>query len=102
MDSDAYFGERGPLFGFAEGALDATPTHGSSRGRALVVIAPGGGKEPGGMPMGFPRGAEQREGLGGEGNVAVLGALTAVDMDLETWAIDVGDWKEEAFMEPET
>jgi hypothetical protein len=101
MDSDAYFGEPGPLFGFAEGALDAAPTHGSGRGRALVVIAPGGGKEPGGVTVGFPIGTEQREGMGGHGDVPVLGALTAMDMDLEALAVNIRDLKVKGFMESE-
>jgi len=100
MDSDAHFGESGALFGFTEGALDTAPTHGSGRGRALLVIAPGGRKEPGGMPMGFPIGTEQREGIGGQGDVPVFGAFAAVDMDLQALAIDVGDLKVQSFMEP--
>ena len=66
------------------------------------VIPPGGGKEPGGVTMGFPVGAEQREGLCGQGDVPVFGALAAVDMDLEALAIDVGDLQGEGFMEPES
>jgi hypothetical protein len=100
MDGDAHFGEPGALFGFTEGALDTGATHGSGRGRALVVIAPSGRKEPGGMPMGFPIGAEQREGLGGQRDVAVFGALAAMDMDLQALTIDVGDLKGQGFMEP--
>jgi hypothetical protein len=90
------------VFGFTEGALDTGATHGRESRRTLVVIAPGSGKEPGGMPMGFPGGAEQREGLLGQGDVAVFGALAAVDMDLEALAINVGDLQEEGFMEPQS
>jgi len=87
--------------GGTAGALDTAPTHGRDRGRALLVIPAGGGKEPGGVTMGFPVGAEQREGIGGQEDVAVFSALAAVDMDLEALAIDVGDLKEEGFMKPE-
>jgi hypothetical protein len=65
MDGDAHFGDPGPVFRCAEGALDTGATHRGSRRRTLEVIAPGGGKEPGGVTMGFPVGAEQREGRGG-------------------------------------
>ena len=58
MDGDAHFGDTGSLFGCAEGALDTGAAHRGSRGRPLEVIAPGGGQEPGGVPMGFPVGAE--------------------------------------------
>ena len=102
MDGDAHFGDAGALFGGAEGALDTGATHGGGRRRTVLVIAPGGGKEPGGVTMGFPGGAEQRERLGGQGDVPVFGALAAVDMDLEARAIDVGDLQGEGFVEPES
>src|SRR5207247_814229 len=102
MDGDAHFRDLGPLFGFAEGALDTGATHRGSRRRTLGVIPPGGGKEPGGVPMGFPGGAEQDQRLFGEGDVPVFGALAAVDMDLETLAIAVGDLQGEGCMEPES
>jgi hypothetical protein len=51
--------------------------------------------------MGFPVGAEQRERIFRQGDVAVFGALAAVDMDLEALAIDVRDLQREGFMEPE-
>ena len=96
MDSDAHFGDPGPVFRCAEGALDTGATHRGSRRRTLEVIAPGGGEEPGGVTMGFPVGAEQREGLGGEGDVPVLGALPTMDMDLEALPINVRDLEERA------
>ena len=65
------------------------------------MIAPGGGKEPGRVTMGFPGGAEQREGLGGQRDVPVFGALATMDMDLEALAIDVRDLEGEGCMEPE-
>ena len=54
MDGDAEFGDSGPLFGFAKGALDAGPADGISGGGGLLLIPPGGGKEPGLVTMGFP------------------------------------------------
>ena len=65
MDGDAHCGDPSPLFCGAEGALDTGATHRGSRRRTLGMIPPGGGQEPGGVPMGLPGGAEQREGLGG-------------------------------------
>jgi hypothetical protein len=52
--------------------------------------------------MGFPVGAEQREGSFGQGDVPVFGALAAVDMNLEALAINVGDLQGEGFMKPES
>src|SRR5262249_49036082 len=101
MDSDAHFGDPSTVFGFTEGTLDTGATHGIGSRRALFLIAPRGGKEPGLVPVGFSVSAEEREGLFRQGDVAVFGALTAVDMDLEALAIDVRDLQEEGFMEPQ-
>jgi hypothetical protein len=65
MDSHPCLGEAGPVCGATEGALDTRATQRGGRCSTLGVIAPGGRKEPGGVPMGFPVGAQQREGLGG-------------------------------------
>ena len=52
--------------------------------------------------MGVPGGTEQREGFGGQRDVAVFGARAAVDMDLEARAIESGDLQEEGFLESES
>lgn len=101
MDGDTCFGDASALFGGTEGPLDTGATHGGCRCRTLGVIPPSGGKEPGGMTMGFPVGTEQHEGLGGQGDVAVFGAFTTMDMDLEALAVDVRDLQGEGFLEPE-
>ena len=101
MDGDAHCADPGPVFGGAEGALDTGAAHGRGRRWAVLVVSPGGGKAPGGMPRGFPGGAEQSAGLLGQGDVPVCGALAAVDMDLEARAINVGHWQEEGFLESE-
>ena len=102
MDGHACFGDPGPVFGGTEGALDTGATHGGGCGRTLLVIPPGGGKEPGFVTGRFPVGAQQSERIYGQGDVPVFGALAAVDMDLETLAIDVGNLQGEGFMEPES
>src|SRR5262249_37177972 len=96
-----HFRDLGPVFGLAEGALDTGATHRRSRRRPLWVLAPGGRKEPGGVPMGFPGGAQQSQRLFGERHVAVFGALAAVDMDVEALPVKVRDLQEEGCMEPE-
>jgi hypothetical protein len=53
------------------------------------------------MTMGFPGGAEQSQRIGGQGDRAVFGALTTVDMDLEALPVHIGDLQGERFMEPE-
>src|SRR2546430_6470349 len=78
MEGDTCLGEPGSLFGFAEGALDTGATHRGGCGRTLSLVAPCGGKEPGGVTVGFPGGAEQGQCIGGQGNVPVFGALAAM------------------------
>jgi len=102
MDGDAHFGDTGPLFGDTEGALDTGPPHRVGGQRALLLIAPGSGKEPGLVPVGFPVGAEQCERLFGQGDVPVLGVLPAMDMDLKAVPVNIGDLQGQSFMEPES
>jgi hypothetical protein len=100
-DGDAHGGHPGPVCGGTAGALDPRATHGRGRRRTVGVSAPSGGKEPGGVTRGLPGGAEERQGIGGSGDGAIFRALPAVDLDLETRAIKVGDLREESCMEPE-
>ena len=80
MDGHTGFGDAGSVFGFAEGPLDAIAAHGQSGRRALLLIASGGGEEPGLVTVGFPGGPEQRQGIFGQGDLAVFSALASVDM----------------------
>jgi hypothetical protein len=57
MDGHTCCGAPSPVLGWAEGALDTGAAHRGSRRRTLGVIAPGGRKEPGRVPMGVPGGA---------------------------------------------
>jgi hypothetical protein len=53
----AGLGHARPVFGVAKGALDTGTTPGRGRRRALVVMAPRGGQEPGLVAMSVPVGA---------------------------------------------
>jgi hypothetical protein len=94
-------GQAGPVLGFTAGALDPGAAHRGSCRRTVGVSAPSGGQEPGRRTMGFPGGAQQREGSGGPGDVAILGALAAVAMAVEALTVHSGDLEEEGGMEPE-
>ena len=59
----------------------------------MFVIAARGGKEPGGVAVGFPGGAQQVEGGIRQGDGAVLGALAPVHVDHVARAIDVAHVK---------
>ena len=95
------FGEPGSRFGGPEGALDTGATQRGGCGRTVSLVAPRGGKEPGGVTRGVPGGAEQRQRLCGERHVPVFGTRAAVDLDLEALAINGRDLQGEGCLEPE-
>ena len=66
-DGHAGCGHAGTLFGCAEGALDTGPAHGHGCRRPLLLLSPGGGQEPGPVPVGLPGGTEQRRVSAGRG-----------------------------------
>ncbi len=101
-DGHTCLGDAGSWCGCAEGALDAGPTPGGGRHRTVLLIPPGGGKEPGVVTRGVPGGSQQSQRIFGQGDVTILGALASVDMDLEALAVHSGDLKGAGFMEPET
>jgi len=68
----------------------------------VVVIPPGGGKEPSVVTRGFPGGAQQSQRSCGQGDVPIFGALAAVDRDLEALAIEVRHLQGEGCLEPES
>jgi hypothetical protein len=53
------------------------------------------------MAVGDPIAAEQEEGGLGERDVAIFGALAAVDMDHHASGVDIGDFEVETFMKSE-
>ena len=99
MDADVSFDDASPLGRFAESALDAATAHGRGRGGHVFVIASRGGKEPDGVAMGFPVEAQELQGIMRQGDIAVLGALAAVDVDRVAWAIDITHLKGQRFVQ---
>ena len=102
MGADVSFADTGALFGFAKSALDAAAGHGGGGAGQVFVIASGGGKEPGGVAVGFPGGSQQVEGVIGQGDVAVLGALPPVHVDHVARAIDIAHLQGERFVEAQS
>jgi hypothetical protein len=65
-----------------------------------LVRPESGGKEPGGMAMGAPVGAEQGEQGRRERDEAVLAAFALLNMDHHASTVDLGDAQEDALGEP--
>ena len=70
-------------------------------GTGLVVVASWGWKQPDGVSMGSPVVTEHGEGTWWQGDVAVLCALAAMDMDDHAGAVDVADLEIESFLDPQ-
>src|SRR5580765_396378 len=99
MEADAAFADASWQTCFEKRALDTGPAHGSGGGGGLLVILASGGKQQTGMAVGFPVLAEQEQGLHGQGQDAVAGALAAMDMQHPTRAIDIADFQIQPLME---
>lgn len=99
MDSDVAFDDASPLGRFAESARDAAAAQGRGRGGHVFVLASRGGKEPGGVTMGFPVETQELQGVMRPGDIAVLGAFTAVDVDRVAWAIDITHLQGQRFVQ---
>jgi hypothetical protein len=102
MDGAAGVGETGALCGVPAGALDAGSAQGLRGGRTLLVIASGRRQAPGGVPVRLPGASSQRQGLFGQGDGAVCGALASVDMDEHPLSVDSGNLQGERCVAPET
>ena len=99
MDADVSFDDASPLGRCAESALDAAAAHGRGRGGQVFVIASRSGKEPGGVAMGFPGEAQELQGVMRQGDLAVLGALAAVDVDHVARAIEIAHLQGKRFVQ---
>ena len=95
-DGDAHGGDPGSLCGCAEGALDPGATHRGSRRRTVDVIAPGGGKEPGGCRGVVQEVRSSARVAAGKGTVPVFGAFATVDWTWRRWPSRSETWRERA------
>ena len=99
MNGDSLFSDSCSNLGPAEGALDTALGHGRRSVLCSITVSAKGGEEEARVAVGHPIAAEQIEGRLGKRDVAILGALAAVDMDHHAGGIDIGDFEVETFME---
>ena len=71
-------------------ALYAVDRHGIFRGGSEVVAATEGGEDRNRVSVRHPVFAQKKKSFLRQGDVAVLGALAAMDVDLHPFAVDVG------------
>ncbi len=99
MDGDGFFVDSSSNLGLTEGPLDTTFGHGRGSGVCTLTASAKSREEEAGVTVGGPIASEQLEGGKGERDVAILGALPAVDMDHHAGGIDIGDFEVKTFME---
>ena len=99
MNGDRLFSDSCSDLGPAESALDAAFGHGRGSVFCSMTVSTKGGKEKAGVTVGEPIAAEQTESGLGERDIAILGALSTVDMDHHAGAVDIGDFEVETFVE---
>ena len=98
---NSLFSDCGIKLGATKGALDTTFSHGSLRLLGTLAASAKGREQKLWMAVGEPIAAQQLKSGLGERDVAILGALAAVDMDHHAGAIDIGDFEMESFVESE-
>src|SRR5262245_20067929 len=99
--SNSLFTDCGIQLGAAEGALDTAFGHGSLSLSGSFAVSTESREQKLWMAVGEPIAAQQLKSGLGERDVAILGALAAVDMDHHAGAIDIGDFEMESFVESE-
>jgi hypothetical protein len=101
MNGDSLFSDSSSNLGTAEGALDTAFGHGQRSVFCSVPISAKCREEQSRVAVGEPMAAEQIEGGLGERHIAILGTLSAVDMDHHTVAVNIGDFEVETFVKSE-
>jgi len=99
VNGDSLFVDSSRNLGPTEGALDTALGHGRRSVFCSITISAKSGEEEARMAVGEPIAAEQGEGGWGKRDVAIFGALAAVDMDHHAGGVDIGDFEMETFME---
>ena len=99
MYGNSFFAQAGLPLSTAKGALDATFGHGTQGLFGACAASAKGREEQAGMAVSAPVLAQQLKRRVRQQNIAVLGALAAVDMDHHARAIDIGDFEMESLVQ---
>lgn len=102
VNRDRALVDAGRNHGLPEGSLHAGGSHRRGGSRRRLMASADRGEEERGVAVGHPVLPEQSQRRLGEGNVAILGPLAAVDVDHQTGAVDVGDLQVQPLLQPES
>jgi hypothetical protein len=101
MDGDGLLMDTGSDLGPPEGALDTTFGHRGGSVFCSITASAKSREEETRVAVSEPISAEEVEGGGRERDIAVLGSLSAVDVDHHPGGVDIRDFEVEAFVESE-
>jgi hypothetical protein len=101
MNGDSLFLDSCSNLGPAKDPLDTAFSHGKLSVLCSFAVSAKGREEETRMTVGSPIASEQMEGGLREGDVAILGAFAAVDMNHHAAGVDVGDFEMETFVKPQ-
>ena len=95
---NSLFTDGGIKLGTTQGALDTAFGHGSLSLFCTRAASTESREEQAGVAVGEPIAAQQLKRRLGQWDVAILGALAAVDMDHHAGAMDVGSFEMESLV----
>jgi hypothetical protein len=101
MNGDSLFLDSSSNLGPAEDPLDTAFSHGKLSVLCSFAVSAKGREEETRMTVGSPIASEQMEGGLREGDVAILGAFAAVDMNHHAAGVDIRDFEMESFVKPQ-
>jgi len=96
---NSLFSDCGIKLGATKGALDTAFGHGSLSQFSSGAASAKGREEKVRVTVGEPIAAQELKSGLGQRDVAILGALTAMDMDHHALAVDIGDFEVAGFVE---
>jgi len=101
VNRNAFFAHAGIALGLAKGALNAAFGHGSQGLIDGGSVSAKSWEDKPRMAVGAPVLAQQMQGGVRQRDIAILSALTAVDMDHHALAVDIGDFEMQSFVKPQ-
>ena len=102
VNRNSFFTDAGIELGLAKGTLDAAFGHGIKGLMDGGSLSAESGEDKTWVAVGAPVLAQQMKSGLRQWDIAVLGALAAVDMDHHALAVDIGDFEMKAFVKPQT
>lgn len=102
VNADALLADTGLELGATEGAVDTTFCHCCGTLFCALAIMTKRRKQETGIPMGNPIAAQKAEGRMRQWNIGILRPLAPMHVNHCAVAVDIGDFRMQSFLKPET